>query len=116
MPKPKQPQKQSLIIRSLEELISDYDKDTLARALQSLTINDLGWQVLKAALMKEYLRTVAYQMDMCSKTGQQIEAAYYAGSAQTMFDTANSLIPQYVDLLQNRLAALQLENTRPTEE
>jgi hypothetical protein len=91
----------SPIIRSIEELISDYDREQLVSALQHLQ-HDLGWQVLRAALMKEYLRTVAYQMDLASKTGSQIESAYHAGSAQTMFDVANSLIEQYKAILEKK--------------
>lgn len=112
MPKRKQQPKQNPLIRSLEELISEYDRDTLSRALMSLK-SDLGWQVLQAALMKEYLRTVAYQMDMASKTGKQIESAYHAGSAQTMFDVANTLIPTYVDIIDRKVGVLQEE--RPQE-
>lgn len=112
MPKPKQQPKQSPIILSLEQLISDYDRPTLVRAL-SLLKTDIGWQILRAALMKEYLRTVAYQLDLCSKTGKQIEAAYQAGAAQTMFDTANSLIEQYKEILENRTGVV--ESVRPEE-
>lgn len=100
------------IIKSLEELISDYDRDTLVRALSELKMG-VGWQVVRAALMKEYLRTVAYQMDLCSKTGKQIEAAYQAGSAQTMFDTANNLIEQYKDILEKRTSVVEV--SRPEE-
>jgi hypothetical protein len=112
MPKQKRLQKQSPLIRTLEELISDYDRDTLSRALSSLK-SDLGWQVLQAALMKEYLRTVAYQMDMASKTGTQIESAYHAGSAQTMFDVANTLIPTYKDIIEKKVGVV--EDVRPQE-
>lgn len=100
------------LIKSLEELISDYDRTTLIRALGVLK-SDLGWQILRAALMKEYLRTVAYQMDLASKTGTQIESAYQAGCAQTMYDTANTIIDQYVKVLENRTAVL--EEVRPEE-
>ena len=102
----------SQIIQSLEELISDYDRPTLITALQVLE-NDLGWKVFRAALMKEYLHSMSYLLDDASKTGKQIEAAYRAGAAQTMFDTANSLIDKYKTVLENNTRVL--ENVRPEE-
>jgi|SRR6185295_1837820 len=105
-------QKKSPLIQSLEELISDYDRSQLLTALQHLE-NDLSWKVFKAALMKEYLSTVAYALDNASKTGSQIEAAYQAGAAQTMYDTATSLITKYQDVLQNKVGAI--ETPRPEE-
>ena len=108
---PRQKKNQTLI-KSLEELISDFDRDQLSRALGELELS-LGWQVFKAALMKEYLSKVVYTLDNVAKTGKQIEAAYEAGSAQTMYDTANTLIDKYKDLLQNRSTAYQVE--RPQE-
>lgn len=101
------------IIKSLEELISDYDRPALVKALQMLE-HDLSWQILKAALMKEYLSTVAYTLDDVSVTGKQIEAAYKAGVAQTMYDTANSLIDKYKTVIEQRIGVL--ESVRPDDE
>lgn len=100
------------VIPSLDELIRTYDQPTLARALGELKTS-IGWQILRAALMQEYLRTVSYQLDLASKTGTQIEAAYQAGSAQTMFDTANTLIPQYIQKLEGKTGVV--EAVRPEE-
>lgn len=111
MRKPKLPQT-SPILRSLEDLISTYDRTTLVRALAEIQTS-VGWEILRAALMKEYLRTVAYQLDLCSKTGTQIEAAYQAGAAQTMFDTANSIIEQYKAKLEGQTGVQ--EEVRPEE-
>jgi hypothetical protein len=106
-------QKKSLqLIKSLEELISDHDRDQLVRALATVE-HDLSWQVLRAAMMKEYLSTVSYALDNCSKTGSQIEAAYQAGVSQCLYDMANSLIPKYKDVLQRK--ALVTEQSRPEE-
>ena len=113
MPKRKQ-LAQTNLIRSLEELISDDDRDVLVRALSAFQANDLGWQILKAALMKEYLATVAYSLDASSKSGTQIEAAYYSGAAQTMFDTANHLIPKYRQILEGTHNQV-VEEVRPQE-
>ncbi len=110
MPRPKK--SQTVLIQSLEELISDYDRPDLIRSL-SLLQTDLSWKVFRAALMKEYLYTVAASLDKSAKTGTQIEAAYYAGAAQTMFDTANNLIEKYKDVLANKTAVTQ--EVRPEE-
>jgi hypothetical protein len=110
MPKQK---KNQPIIKSLEELISDYDRDRCLQALAHMESNDLGWQVLRAVMMKEYISKMAYIMDYSGKTGKQIEAAYEAGSAQTLFDMANSLISKYKDVLQQK--ALVTEEVRPEE-
>lgn len=105
MPKQKLPQNNP-IIQSLEELISDYSRDELATALADIE-NNLGWKVLKAALMKEYVSKMVYIMDYSSKTGQQIEAAAEAGTAKALYDTATALIPQYINLLHNKVLVTQ---------
>jgi hypothetical protein len=110
MPKQK---KSPPTVKSLEELISDYDRDRCLQALAGMESNDLGWQVLRAVMMKEYVSKMAYIMDYSGKTGKQIEAAYEAGSAQTLFDMANSIISKYKDVLQQK--ALVIEDVRPEE-
>lgn len=109
---PKTKHSPTSLVPSLEELVSKYPRTDLIRALAVLQ-NDLGWQIFRAALMKEYLNTVAYALDKASKTGTQIEAAYFSGCAQTMFDTANSVIDKYIAVLAEKSAAV--ENDRPEE-
>lgn len=100
------------LIKSLQQLTNDYDKPQLVSALQHLK-SDLSWQLLRTALMQEYLNNVSYSLDKAAKTGTQIEAAYYAGIAQTQYDTANSLIDKYIDLLSEK--TIVTENPRPEE-
>lgn len=113
MPKPKK-QPNNQIIQSLEELISDYSRDELANALASVE-HDLSWKVLRAGMMKEYVNKMAYVLDNCSKSGKQIEAAYEAGVAQCLFDTANSLIAKYKEVLRQRVSGGVVEEVRPEE-
>lgn len=111
MPKQKTPQSNP-IIQSLEELISDYSRDELSHALSEIQ-NHLGWKVLRAALMKEYISKMVYIMEYSSQSGKQIEAAAESGMAKTLYDTATALIPQYVSILQNK--TLVTEEPRPEE-
>lgn len=110
MPKRK---RSPVLIKSLEELISDYDRETLVRALQSFKVNDLGWQILRAALMKEHLIQASYVLEDASKTGKQIEASYHSGCSQTLYDTATTLIDKYVDFLEKNTHVT--EDVRPEE-
>lgn len=109
MPKLK---KSDPIIQSLEELVATHDRADLVRALATLQ-GDLSWKILRAALMKEYLAKVVNSLDYSSKTGKQIEAAYESGVAQALFDTANSLIEKYKDVLERK--TLVHEEVRPEE-
>jgi hypothetical protein len=111
MRKQKQPVNQ--IIKSLEELISDYDRDTLSRALQSVKANDIGWQIFRAILIKEYQSQVIYALEHASKSGEQIEASFRSGCAQTLLDTATTLIDKYINVLQNKAGVVQ--DIRPEE-
>ena len=111
MPRPKK-QPNDPLLQSLEELISDYSRDELSHALADIQ-NNLGWKVLRAALMKEYVSKMVYIMDYSAKTGKQIEAAAEAGTAKALYDIATALIPQYIDILQNKV--LVTESPRPEE-
>lgn len=109
---PKQKKNQSLLIKSLEELISDFDRPKLVNALAMLE-HDLSWQILRAALMKEYMSKIPAALDNASRTGRQIEAAYEAGVAQALYDTANSIIEKYKDVLATKVNVVVGE--RPEE-
>ena len=111
MPKRKQQPNQNLI-KSLEQLISDHDRPTLVRALGALK-SDLGWQILRSALMKNYLNHASIALDHAAKTGQQLEAAFEAGVARNSHDTATTIIDAYIYLLEERIGAIQSE--RPEE-
>lgn len=112
MPKSKRAVKKTTLIQSLEELISDYDRPTMAKALANLK-SELGWKVLRAALMKEYLVHVPLVLDQASKSGRASEAAYEAGVSQTLFDVANSTIDAYTTILENASSVVQA--VRPEE-
>ncbi len=109
---PKQKPNKTILIKSLEELISDFDRPKLVTALAMLE-HDLSWQIFRAALMKEYMAKMPLVLDNASKTGKQIEAAYESGVAQTLFDTANSLIEKYKDVLAQKINVVVGE--RPEE-
>lgn len=108
------PKRKPSLIKSLEELISDYDRPTLIRALSSFKANDIGWQVLRAALMKEHLNQAAYTLEYAAKTGKQIEASFHAGCSQTLYDTATALIDQYITILESKSGVV--ENAAPERE
>lgn len=96
--------KKEPVIQSLEELISEYDRPTLLRALSVLE-HDVSWKVFRAALMKEYLRNASYVLDKAAKDGTPVEAGYYAGVAQSLYNTANDLIETYKDVISNNVQA-----------
>ena len=106
-----EPPKSSIVL-TMEALISDYDKVDLLRALSMLE-HDLSWKILRAAMMKEYLNNVNYTLDMAGKSGTQIEAAYYAGVSQTLYNNATSLIDKYKEVLANKSNVVEIN--RPEE-
>jgi hypothetical protein len=105
-------QKQSPLILTLEDLTNQYDRVALVRSLQQLK-TEPAWQILRAALIKEYQDQVIYALDNCGKTGKQIEAARHAGIAETLLDTATTLIDKYIDILEKKSAVI--EDVRPEE-
>ena len=113
MPKQKPLVKQALI-KSLEELKGEYDRETLIQALNSFKTHNVAWKLLQAMLIKEYQNQVIYALEYSSKSGTQSEAAYRSGCAQTLLDMATSLIDKYENELAGNSAVVQ--SPRPTEE
>lgn len=111
MPKLKQQPKQSLL-QTLEELTNSYPSSELSSALSHLK-HDLSWKLLQAALIKEYQDQVVMAMTHSTKTGEQIEASFRSGCAQTLLDMATSVIDKYIGILEKKTTVT--EEVRPTE-
>jgi hypothetical protein len=101
-------------LKTLEDLVKTYDKATLVNALGAFQTHNIAWDLFRAALIKEYQSQVIYTMDNAGKSGKQVEAAFHSGCAQTMLDTATTLVDKYIQLLTNQSGVV--EDTRPTEE
>lgn len=111
MRKPKQ--QREPLIANLEQLSKSYAREDLASALEQIQ-HGLGFKILQGALISEYQNQVLYALENSSKSGKQIEAAYYSGVAQTLLDTATALIPKYIDVLRNKTAVVE-GPSRPQE-